>query len=78
MYRLQLASATIFQIKIFIWIKCHFGPKILVPSSRMNHSGMHIAKQTVHIEVEMTIGFHFEVFRIVNLVPQTALYRSTV
>ena len=44
----------------------------------MNHSGMHIAKQTVHIEVEMTIGFHFEVFRIVNLVPQTALYRSTV
>ena len=44
----------------------------------MNHSGMHIAKQTVHIEVEITIGFHFEVFRMVNLVPQTARYRSTV
>ena len=39
---------------------------------------MHIAKQTVHIEVEITIGFHFEVFRMVNLVPQTARYRSTV
>jgi len=37
---------------------------------------MHIAKQTVHIEVEITIGFHFEVFRMVNLVPQTARYRS--
>ena len=38
---------------------------------------MHIAKQTVQIEVEITIGFHFEGFRMVNLVPQTALYRST-
>ena len=43
----------------------------------MNHSGMHIAKHTVHIEVEITIGFHFDGFRIVNLVPHTALYRST-
>ena len=49
----------------------------MVPTSRMNHSGMHIAKQTVQIEVEITIGFHFEGFRMVNLVPQTALYRST-
>ena len=38
---------------------------------------MHIAKHTVHIEVEIIIGFHFDGFRIVNFVPQTALYRST-
>ena len=46
-------------------------------SSRINHSGMHIARQRVHIEVEIMIGFHFELFLIVNFVPQTALYRST-